>query len=246
MYLRADSMAGDMWNLLGMVLTYIAWDVARLFKRPSWHEWLGMVIRLALLWALLPLALLPAIVSLLLCGNYLGLLSHALPVGRGTTDPVLRQLRTTWDLYPGSFVASLVTGGLNAHATHHVYPTLPRGAQPMGTRILRDEAGMEHRCVDTLSGLWTLFRLRRFCTAEVATIGSISAGRLPSGLLLLHDIRNIETDFGAELPREQVMRGHGGPDIDRRVDDRRRGQVTISFPDRRRGGRRGASAAVLV
>jgi len=238
MYLRGDSIAGDLWNLLKMVLTYIAWDVARLFERPTWHEWLGMAVRLALLWALLPLAILPAILFLLLCGNYLGLLSHALPVGRSTRDPVLRQLRTTWDLYPESFFASLLTGGLNAHATHHVYPSLPRGAQPDGSRILREEAGAEHRSVDTLAGIWTLFRLRRYCTAEVATIGSIIAARTGSGLVLVPNAGVGELVSGVALPGMLQPDDSLEPMIERRVTERRVRQVPISFSERRKGDRR--------
>jgi fatty acid desaturase len=160
------------------VLSYMAKDCARLVTRPTWHEWLGMGVRLALFWALLPFALVPAVLFLLVFGNYLGLLSHSLPVNRSSDDPVIRQLRTTWDLYPESFVASLLAGGLNAHATHHVYPSLPRGAQKLGARILREEAGEEYRCVRSLSGLWTLYRLRHYSTAEIMPIEAIGADRV--------------------------------------------------------------------
>lgn len=219
MYLRGHSIAADLWNLLHMVLLYIWWDVDRLFRRPTWQEWLGMAIRVALLWSLLPVALLPSILFLLLFGSYLGLLSHAIPVKRDEADPVLRQLRTTWDLFPGSFCASLVTGGLNAHATHHVYPFLPRGAQPLAARILSEEAGAEHRRVETLGGLWTLFRLRRYHTLEVASIEAIAGARALS--------------VATRGDRED-----GSCVIDLRVADRRTKQVTIAFPERRKGDRR--------
>lgn len=240
MYLRGDSVLADMWNLLVMVLTYLAWDVRRLVTRPAWHEWLGMAVRLTLFWALLPVVLLPAILFLLLCGNYLGLLSHALPVGRGTADPVLRQLRATWDLYPGSFVMSLLTGGLNAHATHHVYPTLPRGAQARGMQILRELAGAEYRRVETLAGLWTLFRLRRFCTTQVASIESIASGAVPGGLSPLSDDWAAVIGFPGEGVRVPSA-GSAGP-LERRTAERRREQLPISFPDRRKGDRRAARA----
>jgi fatty acid desaturase len=238
MYLQSDSVAGDLWNLFVMVLTYIASDVTRLFRRPTWHEWLGMGVRVTLLWSLLPLALLPAILFLLLFGNYLGLLSHALPVGRRTADPVLRQLRTTWDLYPGSFIASLLTGGLNAHATHHVYPSLPRGAQLLGTRVLREEAGAEYRCVDTLAGLWTLFRLRRYRTFEIATIEAIAAGRVPGGLALLPTLESAYPDSGPSLQHRVQPDTPSDAAAERRVADRRIRQIALSFPDRRRADRR--------
>lgn len=218
MFLRGGSVAGDLWNLLLMVLQYIWWDVDRLFRRPTWHEWLGMSIRVALFWSLLPLAILPSVLFLLLFGNYLGLLSHAIPVKRDNEDPVLRQLRTTWDLFPESFIASLVTGGLNAHATHHVYPFLPRGAQPLGAAILSQEAGAEHRCVRTLAGLLTLFRLRRYHTLEVASIEAIAGARA-----------------------QAVAAGQDRGDthvIDLRIGDRRARQVNIAFPERRKGDRR--------
>jgi fatty acid desaturase len=242
MYLRADSVAGDLWNLLVMVLSYLASDVTRLLQRPTWHEWLGMAARLTLFWLLAPLALLPAILFLLLFGNYLGLLSHALPVAQRTADPVLRQLRTTWDLYPGSFIASLVTGGLNAHATHHIYPSLPRGAQYLGTRILREEASSEYRCVNTVPGLWTLFRLRSHRTFEVATIEAIATGRLRNGMAPLPgiDAGNPGGDATAQAGVQLGISGHT-PTVDLRVAERRIRQTVLLFPDRRKGDRRAGS-----
>lgn len=245
MYLSANSVAGDMWNLLGMVLMYVAWDVKRLFQRPTWHEWLGMAVRLILLWFLTPLALVPAIVFLLLFGNYLGLLSHSLPVARRTADPVLRQLRTTWDLYPGSFVASLLTGGLNAHATHHVYPSLPRGAQPLATRILMEEAGAEYRRVDTLAGLWTLFRLRQYRTPEVASIEAIAAHRLSLGIALLPSLeaRHVQQALVPQTAGPLVI---SPARVEMRRGERRLNQIAISFPDRRQEDRRRASVHAVA
>jgi fatty acid desaturase len=244
MYLRADSVAGDVWNLLAMVLRYLVWDVTRLFRRPTWHEWLGMIVRITLFWSLLPLALAPAILFLLLFGNYLGLLAHCLPVARQTTDPVLRQLRTTWDLYPGSFVASLLTGGLNAHATHHVYPSLPRGAQLLGTRILLEEAGAEYRCVHTFAGLWTLFRLRQYRTFKVASIDEIAAHHL--ALELLPDIEAGDTEPAIELHTIRPLGIANRSSRDLRTGDRRLQQVTIAFPDRRKGDRRRQSVQLAA
>lgn len=234
MYLRGGSVAADMWNLLVMVLRYLQSDVTRLFRRPTWHEWLGMGVRVGLFWALLPLALLPAIVFLLFFGNYLGLLSHSLPVARRTLDPVLRQLRTTWDLFPGSFLASLATGGLNAHATHHVYPSLPRGAQTLGAAVLRDETGAEYRVVDTLAGLWTLFRMRGFQTADIETIEAIAAVRDGNGVSWLRPL--AEDD-----PRVASVPGPGlraGAPVNQRHGERRVRQVAVAFPERRQADRR--------
>lgn len=230
MYLRGDSLAEDMWNLLRMVLGYLRSDFSRLIRRPVWHEWLGMTARVALFWALLPLALLPAIGFLLLFGNYLGLLSHSLPVDRRSDDQVVRQLRSTWDLFPASFVASLLTGGLNAHATHHVFPALPRGAQSWGAQVLREEAGAEYCAVHSLAGIWTLFRLRHFSTSEIATIEAIGAGRVRLG---------GEAFRGAAEQPE--VEGDARWAVDQRVGERRRNQVPWMFPERRMGDRRASS-----
>ena len=248
MYLQARSFAGDMWNLLRMVASYIASDAARLVTRPHWHEWLGMGVRIGLFWALMPAALLPAIFFLLVFGNSLGLLSHSLPVDRRTDDPVLRQLRTTWDLYPESFIASLVTGGLNAHVTHHVYPTFPRGAQKRGAQVLREEAGGEYRCVRSLTGLWTLFRFRHRSTSEIATIEAIGAGEVATGM----EVRTGMEGAGMTPKTYPWLRNRApyaddhpkvvtdGP-VDLRVGERRVKQTTFSFPDRRMGDRRGGT-----
>lgn len=224
MYLRGDSLAEDMWNLLRMVLGYLRSDVTRLVRRPVWHEWLGMAVRIALLSSLLPLALLPAIVFLLFFGNYLGLLSHSLPVDRRSDDQVVRQLRSTWDLYPESFLASLLAGGLNAHATHHVFPALPRGAQRWGAQVLREEAGREYRSVQSLAGIWTLFRLRHFSTSEIASIEAIAAGRVRLG--------------GEAFRGAAEQAAVEGPRADQRLGERRRNQTAWTFPERRMGDRR--------
>ncbi len=244
MYLSGNSILADVWNLLTMVLTYLAWDVKRLFFRPTWHEWGGMAVRLMLLYSLTPLALLPAILCLLLFGNYLGLMSHSLPVSRHTEDTALRQLRTTWDLYPGSFLASLLTGGLNAHATHHVYPSLPRGAQSLGARILREEAAAEYRCVDTFAGLWTLFRLRQYCTTTVESIQAIAASHATTTIALLPIIeaRRSAKQAASRLPGPALALA-SPTSSDRRTADRRLVQIEIAFPDRRQGDRRRASAS---
>jgi fatty acid desaturase len=228
MYLRGDSLAEDMWNLLRMVLGYLRSDFSRLVERPVWHEWLGMAIRIGLFWALLPLALLPAILFLLFFGNYLGLLSHSLPVDRRSDDQVVRQLRSTWDLYPESFLASLLTGGLNAHATHHVFPALPRGAQRWGAQVLREEAGREYRSVQSLAGIWTLFRLRHFSTPEIATIEAIRAGRIK---------------LGGEAFRSaaEAYAGDSRVTADQRVGERRVNQIHWTLPERRLGDRRAGS-----
>ncbi len=229
MYLRGDSLAEDMWNLLRMVLGYLRSDVSRLIQRPLWHEWLGMGVRIGLFWALLPLALLPAIVFLLFFGNYLGLLSHSLPVDRRSADQVVRQLRSTWDLYPESFVASFLTGGLNAHATHHVFPSLPRGAQKWGAQVLREEAGREYRCVQSLAGIWTLFRLRHFSTPEIATIEAIATGRVVLGTEAFRRTAGVERHVAESDSRMAA---------DNRRGERRVNQTNWMFPERRLGDRR--------
>lgn len=236
MFLRARSVAGDMFHLLVLMFRYLGADFARLVREPRWDEWLGMCVRLTLFWILAPLALLPSVLFLLFFGNYLGLLPHALPVAGRSGDPVVRQLRTSWDLFPGSFLACLATGGLNAHATHHVYPALPRGAQLMGSRILREEAGAEYRCVTSFADLWALFQMRTHVTAVAAPISAITAGLVPARAGLIPVLGEAE-------PREAAVQGRPS---DRRVSDRRVGQVAIAFPDRRLGDRRGMGVQTVM
>ena len=236
MFLRHRSVAGDMLHLLALMFRYLGADALRLVTKPRWDEWLGMCVRLTLFWILLPLALLPALLFLLLFGNYLGLLPHALPVVARTLDPVVRQLRTSWDLFPGSFLACLVTGGLNAHATHHVFPALPRGAQWMGSRILREEAGEEYRCVTSLADLWTLFQMRTHGTMVAGSVAAIVAGSIPASVGLIEALRNSQPDGTSARGRH----------ADRRISDRRVAQVPIAFPDRRLGDRRGTGVRTAI
>lgn len=161
MHLRGNSLAAEIWNLLRTVVGYMHMDLIHLATRPSIRDVIGTLIRYALLVSMLPFALFPALLFLIISGNYLGLLSHAVPVEKSHEDALVRQLRTTWDFFPqSSFLAGLITGGLNAHATHHVAPHLPRGAHASGARVLKEVAQSEYRSIDSFADLLRLFRSR--------------------------------------------------------------------------------------
>lgn len=170
MHLRGQSFLQETVSLATMVVIYVRDDLHRLFTKPRARDWIAALFRVSLLYALFPLAILPALFFLILSGNYLGLLPHALPDGRPDDDPIVRQLRAAWDFFPNApFFAGLITGGLNAHATHHVFPNLPRGAHPVGAAILKDEAGHDYRSISSLKELFVLFR-QRHGAAQVAPI----------------------------------------------------------------------------
>ncbi len=66
-----------------------------------------------------------------------GLLTHSSVLQIPASGWRQRQLQNTCDFFPGNYFWELLSGGLNAHGVHHVYPHLPRGALGWASMQLR-------------------------------------------------------------------------------------------------------------
>jgi fatty acid desaturase len=54
-----------------------------------------------------------------------------------------------------------LTGGLNTHATHHVWPHLPRSLHGWGSRRLRELEPAHYRSCDTIGACLAFFWNRK-------------------------------------------------------------------------------------
>jgi len=121
---------------------------------------IAMTIRFAQLLALPFNAIVGATIALGMIANYNALLAHAIPVFSKTTDGIRKQLRTSIDIFPNSYLAVYLTGALNDHAVHHVYPSLPRSLHPEFSNRLKKLLPNEYRYVNDFPSLWALWTLR--------------------------------------------------------------------------------------
>ncbi|CAE8639511.1 unnamed protein product [Polarella glacialis] len=98
--------------------------------------------------------------SLVININYFVLLAHGLPVRTTTDDLLLKQLRTSIDIFPHSYVGLFLSGALSNHGVHHVFPSLPRSLHKWGSDKLRKFFPDEYRVIDNCSQLFALWVLR--------------------------------------------------------------------------------------
>ncbi len=83
--------------------------------------------------------------------NLIGIFPHSMPITLETTDKVITQARTTWDIFPKSQVACFLFCGANAHLTHHIFPTAPRSEYVSLSADLEKKLGIEYRAVHTFT-----------------------------------------------------------------------------------------------
>ena len=69
-------------------------------------------------------------------------------------------LNNTWDIYPESWLCSLIFGGINAHATHHCYPMSGRGEYKSKSKILANKYPKYYRSINNLNDLYKLYSNR--------------------------------------------------------------------------------------
>lgn len=146
-------------NIVLTVLQYWWWDVVDVCRAPTPSKFAGIVIKYAIMLQLPLNALVGYVFSLAAMANYMALLTHAAACHAPTTDGVVRQLRTSVDIFPSSRLCVFVTGALNSHCVHHVFPALPRALHPAGAARLARLFPDEYRAVhdfSTLAALWVV------------------------------------------------------------------------------------------
>jgi len=176
---------------LTMVLKYWAMDFAdSFFQAPALYKIIAIAIRLRCLLTLPLNALIAWVVVTLWCVNYCALLTHAIASypeetktdgqRKSKTDDILHQLRTSLDLFPNSELAVFLSGALNLHCVHHVFPSLPRALHSMASNKLTKLFPTEHRAIHDfkhLAALWVLRHDEFDYPVEVKDLPKLAQGR---------------------------------------------------------------------
>ena len=96
-------------------------------------------------------------VCLAFCMNYIGFLSHALPVtSKGKTNNYwIWAMRETWDIFPRSGLMNFLHCGNGGHCSHHMFPYLPRSLFWKTADVLDKHCKDEYREITTIKDeLW--------------------------------------------------------------------------------------------
>ena len=147
-------------NIIYTVLEYWILDIQDLYRKFSLWKLLALMIRFLYLFSLPLNTLVATVFSLGIMTNYNALLTHAVPCQQSTKDVIVRQCRTSLDLFPDSQWCVFVTGALNCHSVHHVLPALPRALHPQVAKLMKEIMPGEYRYVDTWQELGALWILR--------------------------------------------------------------------------------------
>eukprot|EP01006_Ploeotia_vitrea_P055847 TRINITY_DN68038_c4_g1_i1.p1 TRINITY_DN68038_c4_g1~~TRINITY_DN68038_c4_g1_i1.p1 ORF type:complete len:250 (+),score=15.71 TRINITY_DN68038_c4_g1_i1:232-981(+) len=156
--LTGDNSAEENYNIVMLLFKY-QWEDIKLWRSNPLH-----IIAFVARWYFLAgrgwFAFLCTMVSAIVSVSYFGLLTHSNPLAVASKGYRQKQLQNTYDIMPGNWFAEFIFAGLNSHATHHVYPQLPRGLHGRAAEKLRKLEPAHYRSVDTLSALWTAFKTR--------------------------------------------------------------------------------------
>lgn len=114
-----------------------------------------------LLYQLDTLQIIILLFSIFNCLAYLTYITHSNPINNGSVKYSIQyDLDNTWDIYPNSDLISLLTGGINAHATHHCYPNAGRSEYSEKSKILEKKYPKNYRKIDNLHDLYKLYSNR--------------------------------------------------------------------------------------
>ena len=95
------------------------------------------------------------------CLAYFTYATHSCPVkSNHSKGSIEHNLNNTWDIYPESWLCSLIFGGINAHATHHCYPMSGRGENRNKCKILAKKYPEYYRSINSLNDLYKLYSNR--------------------------------------------------------------------------------------
>ena len=94
------------------------------------------------------------------CIGYLTYITHSYssPSDNRDRNAVAYKLLNSWDVLPRSYMANLLSGGINTHATHHVFQHLTRYECMQQCDRLR--VYPEYRRIESWIGVYRLYRNR--------------------------------------------------------------------------------------
>jgi fatty acid desaturase len=160
-------------NIIYSVLQYWILDLQDLMEKVDIWKILALVIRFTYLFSLPLNALVATVFSLAVMANYNALLAHGIPCQLPTKDGIVRQCRTSLDIFPESKLCVFLTGALNCHCVHHLLPALPRALHPKIAMKLKKCMPSEYRCVDTWKELGALWILRHKNFSDVVLVSDL-------------------------------------------------------------------------
>lgn len=130
----------------------ISLDFKRIIKRKmGWKRLIiGVIIRYSL-WFYC--GLIPFIFNILTSAIWMNIFfniphvdaSRYVNYGENTNNIMIIICRQTWDIYPGNHLMSFISFGLNAHATHHCFPTIPRDLHGAAGKVLEKHLAYDYR-----------------------------------------------------------------------------------------------------
>ena len=94
------------------------------------------------------------------CIAYFTYITHSNPVpSKYAVGTIQHNLDHIWDIFPESWFITLLFGGINAHATHHCFPTCNRSEFIKKSRYLSHKYS-NYRVIHTYKQLYTLYSTR--------------------------------------------------------------------------------------
>jgi len=99
--------------------------------------------------------------AIFFCMAYFTYITHSCSVpSKYSVGSIQHNLDHTWDIFPESWFFSLLFGGINAHATHHCFPTCNRSEHKKKSRYLAQRYPEHYRCINNLTQLHALYSNR--------------------------------------------------------------------------------------
>jgi len=138
--------------------------------KPSWSNTMLNLVRLYIFTRISYSAMFIVYTTVMLCVTYLTFIAHAAPViikdthqqdgKEGKEDKEsynLKQMHRAVDIFPGSWWFSLLCGGFNTHAAHHLSPYETRDGLFALHTIYKNKYANDYRYVSTWYQLWQLY-----------------------------------------------------------------------------------------
>jgi fatty acid desaturase len=145
---------------------------------PTWSNLLLMTFRL---WFFNLLGLQSAIIvytTIIMCVTYLTFITHAAPVIDENEERDLKQMHRSIDIFPDSWLITLICGGFNIHAAHHLSPHKTRGELLSLHTYYKSKYPNDYRYITSWYQLWLLYKYRHFQFSNMKDWSLMMSGKI--------------------------------------------------------------------
>jgi len=151
--LFGDNILSEMWGVHWLVWKYLSTDVVDAILNPleNYYKVPLLLIKLVLLKPSSFPKFIVFLESFVFCVAFFGLVTHSNLLQKKANGWRQKQLVNTCDILPGNWFAEFITGGINSHAVHHLYPHLPRSLHGWMSKKAREQEPEFYRSYDTVS-----------------------------------------------------------------------------------------------